>query len=251
MGFLRADVLFSGTIIGARAPGVKRRGRLRDPIEFPRGHEPARDRYVHRLLLGRGEPRRSAVLASRTRGPAPGGEDPRHDRGSARRGAHRARADPRHRLRRRARLVHRPAHRRGRDAGARARARHRSHRRGLAACLERGSGERCRKRSGDRLPRCAHGRGVSCRLPQGGDRKSTRLNSSHLVISYAVFCLKKKKFQALATTSFSPIRYTYATSFNIPLLVLYSKLNFRLFLIRILTTWRKHDTYCVLAASPG
>src|SRR5256885_2623221 len=32
-------------------------------------------------------------------------------------------------------------------------------------------------------------------LLQGGagDRKSTRLNSSHLVISYAVFCLKKKK----------------------------------------------------------
>src|SRR3989454_7546961 len=28
---------------------------------------------------------------------------------------------------------------------------------------------------------------------QFGDRKSTRLNSSHLVISYAVFCLKKKK----------------------------------------------------------
>src|SRR5256885_492644 len=29
-----------------------------------------------------------------------------------------------------------------------------------------------------------------CRKPKG-DRKSTRLNSSHLVISYAVFCLKK------------------------------------------------------------
>src|SRR5256885_10907578 len=28
------------------------------------------------------------------------------------------------------------------------------------------------------------------------DRKSTRLNSSHLVISYAVFCLKKKKSHA-------------------------------------------------------
>src|SRR2546426_8908285 len=28
---------------------------------------------------------------------------------------------------------------------------------------------------------------------KGADRKSTRLNSSHLVISYAVFCLKKKK----------------------------------------------------------
>src|SRR2546426_7601938 len=32
--------------------------------------------------------------------------------------------------------------------------------------------------------------GVVCRTT---DRKSTRLNSSHLVISYAVFCLKKKK----------------------------------------------------------
>src|SRR5438045_8890617 len=31
-------------------------------------------------------------------------------------------------------------------------------------------------------------RGIRCR-----DRKSTRLNSSHLGISYAVFCLKKKK----------------------------------------------------------
>src|SRR5438132_2176404 len=30
-------------------------------------------------------------------------------------------------------------------------------------------------------------------LPDDGDRKSTRLNSSHTVISYAVFCLKKKK----------------------------------------------------------
>src|SRR5438552_8835212 len=28
-----------------------------------------------------------------------------------------------------------------------------------------------------------------------GDRKSTRLNSSHQIISYAVFCLKKKKRQ--------------------------------------------------------
>src|SRR2546426_10859975 len=31
------------------------------------------------------------------------------------------------------------------------------------------------------------------RLGGRADRKSTRLNSSHLVISYAVFCLKKKK----------------------------------------------------------
>src|SRR3989442_11877388 len=31
------------------------------------------------------------------------------------------------------------------------------------------------------------------------DRKSTRLNSSHVRISYAVFCLKKKKKRTLAT----------------------------------------------------
>src|SRR5436305_7001998 len=32
------------------------------------------------------------------------------------------------------------------------------------------------------------------KAPRGGDRKSTRLNSSHVRISYAVFCLKKKKY---------------------------------------------------------
>src|SRR5256885_9157766 len=32
-----------------------------------------------------------------------------------------------------------------------------------------------------------------CRVVLRPDRKSTRLNSSHLVISYAVFCLKKKQ----------------------------------------------------------
>src|SRR5256886_11035006 len=34
--------------------------------------------------------------------------------------------------------------------------------------------------------------GFPCRPLGGGDRKSTRLNSSHSQISYAVFCLKKK-----------------------------------------------------------
>src|SRR5256885_7491855 len=32
--------------------------------------------------------------------------------------------------------------------------------------------------------------GLASRITCAGDRKSTRLNSSHLVISYAVFCLK-------------------------------------------------------------
>src|SRR5439155_20084951 len=35
--------------------------------------------------------------------------------------------------------------------------------------------------------------GADRRRVGGGDRKSTRLNSSHVAISYAVFCLKKKK----------------------------------------------------------
>src|SRR5438132_1920067 len=34
---------------------------------------------------------------------------------------------------------------------------------------------------------------AGCQPPAAPDRKSTRLNSSHTVISYAVFCLKKKK----------------------------------------------------------
>src|SRR5256885_10068699 len=40
---------------------------------------------------------------------------------------------------------------------------------------------------------------MTIRLP-AQDRKSTRLNSSHLVISYAVFCLKKKKINTNTCT---------------------------------------------------
>src|SRR5207253_11478421 len=39
--------------------------------------------------------------------------------------------------------------------------------------------------------------------PNFGDRKSTRLNSSHVAISYAVFCLKKKK-QLITRPTFRP-----------------------------------------------
>src|SRR2546422_7875516 len=51
-------------------------------------------------------------------------------------------------------------------------------------------------RRGDlrRLSRAARGRRGAPHRPRArGDRKSTRLNSSHGYISYAVFCLKKKK----------------------------------------------------------
>src|SRR3712207_7220849 len=53
-----------------------------------------------------------------------------------------------------------------------------------------------RRRTGRRSPP-AHPRRWCCCSPSGSggtrDRKSTRLNSSHANISYAVFCLKKKK----------------------------------------------------------
>src|SRR5207253_4842150 len=72
-----------------------------------------------------------------------------------------------------------------------------------------GAGVAARGRAGDRGlrhgrgregrdPAChARPRGRGRRLPpplraRGADRKSTRLNSSHVAISYAVFCLKKK-----------------------------------------------------------
>src|SRR5256885_11021284 len=43
-------------------------------------------------------------------------------------------------------------------------------------------------------------RGHGPAAPVYRDRKSTRLNSSHLVISYAVFCLKKKKQRTHSTS---------------------------------------------------
>src|SRR5438034_6085720 len=43
----------------------------------------------------------------------------------------------------------------------------------------------------------------------GEDRKSTRLNSSHTVISYAVFCLKKKKKKKKKKKSKNKQRTTY------------------------------------------
>src|SRR5690606_41401102 len=42
-------------------------------------------------------------------------------------------------------------------------------------------------------PQHQGGDGLDAAVAVGVDRKSTRLNSSHVKISYAVFCLKKKK----------------------------------------------------------
>src|SRR5437899_8516888 len=67
------------------------------------------------------------------------------------------------------------------------------------AADERGElGGRRRARRGFR---CFNGLD-ECRHP-AEDRKSTRLNSSHLGISYAVFCLKKKKKKYQSTTQYN------------------------------------------------
>src|SRR5256885_6158831 len=55
--------------------------------------------------------------------------------------------------------------------------------------LEKGGRPRSRPRTGGRAE------------PRRRDRKSTRLNSSHLVISHAVFCLKKKTKRYSRTTA--------------------------------------------------
>src|SRR3712207_7379908 len=72
------------------------------------------------------------------------------------------------------------------------RSRHRSPRRRLAAHLLQLLRHQGRRGPGAR-PRRAAADGAGAGRP-ARDRKSTRLNSSHANISYAVFCLKKKIF---------------------------------------------------------
>src|SRR5690242_21435081 len=64
---------------------------------------------------------------------------------------------------------------------------------------EGGGGERPLVADGERCERR-----LVARDQPPGDRKSTRLNSSHMSISYAVFCLKKKRLKVFTTQCFSP-----------------------------------------------
>src|SRR3712207_8589238 len=59
-------------------------------------------------------------------------------------------------------------------------------------------------------PRSRAGRTLPPRVLFARDRKSTRLNSSHANISYAVFCLKKKKNKILADLSYSLLHHDIA-----------------------------------------
>src|SRR5690606_39349997 len=68
----------------------------------------------------------------------------------------------------------------------------------------RGTGGEGRFRRGERRLEVGQGDGERSELADQ-DRKSTRLNSSHVKISYAVFCLKKKKKECRDRTD----RYKY------------------------------------------
>src|SRR5690625_7032889 len=57
--------------------------------------------------------------------------------------------------------------------------------------------------------RCAYSRAIA----SNRDRKSTRLNSSHVAISYAVFCLKKKKIKIQEMY----IKYVYTRKGDVPI----------------------------------
>src|SRR5256885_3992696 len=62
-----------------------------------------------------------------------------------------------------------------------------------------------------RLGRCSGTLSASFFDARAGsvDRKSTRLNSSHLVISYAVFCLKKKNHHQYVASANDDTAFTY------------------------------------------
>src|SRR5436189_2648558 len=79
--------------------------------------------------------------------------------------------------------------------------------RACPGCGERPGAETVRADTADDAPIRAAGRGHPAGR-RAEDRKSTRLNSSHRCISYAVFCLKKKKKTKNTTTQTNISHYT-------------------------------------------
>src|SRR2546430_12371723 len=77
------------------------------------------------------------------------------------------------------------------------------------------------RRRGRQLGRCRVGRGPAVGYEPGAeraeDRKSTRLNSSHSQISYAVFCLKKKNNHDDLVNHFIHYRHYVADSYMSPI----------------------------------
>src|SRR5690242_21375424 len=76
---------------------------------------------------------------------------------------------------------------------------------GARAALDGGAARGPRRRA-EAAPLPARARAAARALGRARpkDRKSTRLNSSHMSISYAVFCLKKKKITKTHNTIYKP-----------------------------------------------
>src|SRR6266704_2500190 len=60
-------------------------------------------------------------------------------------------------------------------------------------------------------------------MDHAGDRKSTRLNSSHVSISYAVFCLKKKKIEQVLSRGENKISFLVAKGLQLDVRFLHSE----------------------------
>src|SRR3989442_1686967 len=164
-GFAAGDRILASVPLGAFAEraAVPRRGRH---LRSGRGRRVRRLAQVHRL-------ERTAPGDRLRERPHPGGEaEPR--------------AAEEH-------LPGRPPLGRARPPPAGA---HRGDARRAARALPRGQGRAggVPDLSARGAARGARGPRLAAELRQGGDRKSTRLNSSHVRISYAVFCLEKKKW---------------------------------------------------------
>src|SRR5437868_12189115 len=67
------------------------------------------------------------------------------------------------------------------------------------------------RESSSRRSQSGHRRTTEAQLTSAADRKSTRLNSSHVSISYAVFCLKKKNNDAIPVRQNHLHNHPYAT----------------------------------------
>src|SRR2546430_6853202 len=79
-----------------------------------------------------------------------------------------------------------------------------------------------------------------------GDRKSTRLNSSHSQISYAVFCLKKKKRPSRATMTYGRHWHDDSVTEKCPQIAWGISSNARACVCRRHLTIEWWDIYCIL-----
>src|SRR3712207_6976308 len=75
-------------------------------------------------------------------------------------------------------------------------------------------GVRLLQAAGERHQARAEQPGVLLQVPDRVDRKSTRLNSSHANISYAVFCLKKKKTKSKTNVRMKSCYYVSSTEYT-------------------------------------